>query len=151
VKKYDWKGIAELVGIFAVVLSLLLVAFELRQSTAVATAQAVFDVNTVHDQSWRARAQYPELDALIEKGHAEPDTLSERERSQFFAWIRADMNVIEATWFYHDRGIIPQEDIDGWISTICSRVITSGGRQYWASEKQHFAVGFRNAIDGWCF
>jgi hypothetical protein len=151
VKNYDWKGIAELVGIFAVVLSLLLVAFELRQSTAVATAQAVFDTNTVHDQSYRARAQYPELDALIEKGHAEPDTLSERERSQFFAWIRADMNVIEAAWFFHDRGIIPQEDIDGFRDANCSRVITPGGRQYWASEKRYFAVGFRKAIDGWCF
>jgi hypothetical protein len=54
VKNYDWKGITELVGIFAVVLSLLLVAFELRQSTAVATAQAVFDVNTVHERSTRS-------------------------------------------------------------------------------------------------
>ena len=151
VKDYDWKGIAELVGIFAVVLSLLLVAFELRQSTAVATAQAVFDVNTVHDQSYRERAQYPELDALIQKGHSEPDSLSERERSQFYAWIRADMNVIEATWFYYDRGIIPQEDMDGFRSSACSRVITTGGRQYWESEKQYFAVGLRNAIDGWCF
>ena len=88
-KNYDWKQIAELVGIFAVVLSLLMVAFELRQSTAVATAQALYETNTVHDQSYRARAQYPELDALIEKGHTEPDSLSERERSQFFAWIRA--------------------------------------------------------------
>jgi hypothetical protein len=120
VKNYDWKGIAELVGLFAVVLSLLLVAYELKQSTAVATAQAVFDTNTVHDQSYRARAQDPELDALIEKGHVEPDTLSERERSQFYAWIRADMNVIEAAWFYHDRGIIPQEDIDGFRDANCS-------------------------------
>lgn len=71
---------------FAVVLSLLLVAFEVRQSTAVATAHAVFETNTVHNQSYRARAQHPELDALIEKGHTEPDSLSERERRQFFAW-----------------------------------------------------------------
>jgi hypothetical protein len=151
VKNYDWKGTAELVGIFAVVLSLLLVAYELKQSTAVATAQAIFETNTVHDESYRARAQDPELDALIEQGHAEPDTLSERERSQFYAWIRADLNVIEAAWFYHDRGIIPQEDIDGFRDAFCSRVITPGGRQYWASNKKYFAVGFRNAIDEWCF
>jgi hypothetical protein len=150
-QNYDWKQIAELIGIFAVVLSLLLVAFELRQNTAVATAQAVFDTNTVHDQSYRTRAQDPELDALIEKGHTEPDNLSERERSQFFAWIRADMNVIEAAWFYHDRGIIPQEDMEGFRDANCSRVVTSGGRQYWASEKQYFSTGFRKAIEEWCF
>jgi hypothetical protein len=61
------------------------------------------------------------------------------------------MNVIEAAWFYYDRGIIPQEDMDGFRSSACSRVITSGGRQYWASEKQYFAVVLRNAIDARCF
>lgn len=147
----NWKGAAEFVGIVAIVLSLAMVAYELRQSTSVATAQAVFDVNTVLDESYRARAQDPELDELIEKGHSKPDTLSERERSQFHAWLRADVNAIEATWFYQDRGIIPQRDLDGIKASTCSRVITPGGRQFWESEAQFFAAGFRQSIDEWCF
>lgn len=64
----NWKSIAEFVGIAAIVLSLVMVSYELRQSTAVATAQAIFDVNTIFDESYRARAQNPDLDELVEKG-----------------------------------------------------------------------------------
>ena len=151
IRSASWKSIAEFVGIVAIVLSLLMVAYELRQSTAVATSQAVFDVNTALDEAYRARSQDSELDELIGRGHEKPDTLSERERSQFYAWLRADMNISEATWFYQDRGIIPREDRDGYKAAVCSRVITPGGKQYWESEGQYFASGFRKSIDDWCY
>ena len=147
----NWKSIAEFVGIAAIVLSLVMVSYELRQSTAVATAQAVFDVNTILDESYRARAQNPELDELVEKGHSNPEALSERERSQFHAWLRADMNITEATWFYVDRGIIPRADFDGFMEAICSRVRSPGGKKYWENEAQFFAAGFRQSVDTMCF
>lgn len=128
-----------------------MVAYELRQSTAVATSQAAFDLNNALDESYRARTQNKDLDELIERGHSDPESLSARERSQFYAWLRADMNNVEAVWFYWDRGIIPQEDFDGYKKSICSRVITPGGRQYWQSERQFFSVGIRESIDEWCF
>jgi hypothetical protein len=147
----DWKSIAEFVGMVAIVVSLVVVSYELRQSTAIATAEAVFNVNTVLDDAYRARAQDSDLDELIEKGHSTPDTLSGRERSQFHAWLRADMNATEATWFYQDRGIIPQSDLDGFRESICSRVTTPGGRKYWDNEAQFFAAEFQQSIDEWCF
>ena len=147
----NWKSIAEFVGIAAIVLSLVMVSYELRQSTAVATAQAVFDVNTILDESYRARAQNPELDELIEKGHSNPEALSERERSQFRAWLRADMNVAEATWFYQDRGIIPEEGFDGFMEAVCSLMGSPGGTKYWEKEAQFFAARFRQSVDKWCF
>jgi len=147
----NWKGITEIVGIVAIVLSLLMVAYELRQNTALATAQAVFDVNTVLDEAYRSRTQDPILDELIDRGHLKPDTLTERERSQFHAWLRADMNAIEAVWFYQDGGIIPLEDFDGYMESVCSRVQTPGGSAYWNKEAKFFANEFRISIDEWCF
>lgn len=147
----NWKSIAEFVGIAAIVLSLVMVSYELRQSTAVATAQAIFDVNTIFDESYRARAQNPDLDELIEKGHSNPEALSERERSQFRAWLRADMNVAEATWFYQDRGIIPEEGFDGFMESVCSLVGSPGGTKYWEKEARFFAAGLQQSIDKRCF
>ena len=146
----NWKELAEIVGIAAIILSLLLVAYELRQSTAIATSQAVFDLNSVLDESYRARAQDEDLDELIARGHADPESLSVRERSQFYAWLRADMNIKEATWFYWDRGIIPREETDGIRNSICSRVASPGGREYWHNQQQFFSTGFRETIDEWC-
>jgi hypothetical protein len=58
------------------------------------------DVTTIFDEAYRARSQDPVLDELIGRGYREPGTLFEREHSQFFAWMRADMNSLEATWFF---------------------------------------------------
>jgi hypothetical protein len=40
-----WKEILELVGISAIVASLVLVAYELRQATAQSAAEAIFQTN----------------------------------------------------------------------------------------------------------
>jgi hypothetical protein len=146
----SWKDVAEIVGIAAIVASLILVAYELRQNTAVTTAQAVFDLNTSVDSAYRARAQDPALDTLIDKGHSDPGSLSERDRSQFAAWLRADMNLIEAVWFHYDKGIIPQRHFDGYINAACSRITTPGGQEYWTTEAKFFARDFRKSIAEWC-
>jgi len=146
-----WKSIAELIGMASIVASLILVAYELRENTAVATAQAVWNTNNALDSSYRARAENAVLDELIENGHSNPANLSEREKSQFFAWLRADINSSEATWFYYSRGVIPGADFDGFISAICSRVTTPGGKAWWNAEAIFFAAGFREDIDNWCF
>ena len=55
------KGKVELVGILAVVLSLLLVAYEIRQSTFTAAAQAVFELNESGRASLFLKATDPEM------------------------------------------------------------------------------------------
>jgi hypothetical protein len=150
-KSIGWKNTAELVGLASIVASLLLVAFELRQNTAISTAQAVFDVNTVLDDSYRRRAENPQLDALIENGHNNPSSLSEREQSQFDSWLHADMNITEAVWFYYSNGILEAGDMDGFMTSICGRITTQGGRAYWKRRAARFARGFRDQVDKWCY
>ena len=146
-----WKDALELVGILGIVGSLVLVAYELRQNTATARAQATFLVNTSLDSAYRARAQNSTLAQLIKDGHDAPETLTDVEREQFFAWLRADLNSSEALWFFYQNGLIAEEDFDGYRFSICSRLITDGGREYWAVEADFFASGFREVIDEWCF
>ena len=122
-----------------------------ERTLAVTTSQAILDSTQIMDSSYRARAQNAALDELINIGHSSISSLSERERSQFFAWLRADMNSAESLWFFYDRGIISEEDFDGMIASFCSRVITPGGQQWWHAEKEFFAGGFRENIDSWCF
>ena len=146
-----WKDVLELVGIFAIIASLILVAFELQQSTAVSTAQAVFQVNTILDSSYRARAQDPVLAQLIKSGHANPESLTDLEHDQFSAWLRADMNAGESAWFQYENGLIPEGDFDGFKAAICSRVTTAGGRRYWQDEEKYYASRFRENVEDWCF
>ena len=150
-KQVSWKGVIDIVGMVSIVASLLIVAYQLRQSTALAMSQATFDLNTALDEPYRMRAQDANLDELIAKGHHDPDSLSERQRSQFDAWLRADMNLFEAAWLYYAKGFIESNDSEGWRNSICSRVSTAGGKRFWEREAKYFSVSFRNTINEWCF
>ena len=150
-KSFSLKVVAEFIALASVVASLVLVAYELRQNTAVASAQAVTELNAIVDGAYRARAQNAVLDQLVETGHSDPDSLSERETSQFHAWLRADMNSLEAVWFYYHNGIISREDFDGYIAAICSRVTSKGGEKWWSAQAKYYAGGFRESINSWCF
>ena len=146
-----WKDLLELIGFVAIIVSLGLVALELRQNTAVTAAQAMLELNSAFDDSYRARAQDPVLAQLIKDGHENPDNLTDLERNQFAAWLRADMNNAEAAWVYYEQGLIAEDTFDGSIAGICSRVITQGVRQYWEDEAKYFAARFRKRIAEWCF
>jgi len=147
----NWKDVLELVGIAGIIGSLVLVAYELRQNTAIATAQAAFEINTSLDGAYRSRAQDPVLAQLIKSGHEAPESLNDLEREQFFTWLRADINTSEALWFYYDNGLIAEDDFDGYRSSICSRLITKGGREWWQVEAIYYASGFREAVQVWCY
>ena len=139
----NWKEILEFVGIIAIVASLVLVAYELRQTTALSAAQAIYQTNSALDNAYRARAQDPVLAQLIIDGQANPESLTHLEQVQFAAWLRADMNSSEATWVYYETGLFPEWAFDGTKAGICSRVTTNGGRKYWEDEGQYFAARFR--------
>jgi hypothetical protein len=146
-----WKEILEFIGIIAIVASLVLVAYELRQATAQSAAEAIYLANVGLDSAYRARAQDPALAQLIIDGHANPDSLTDLENDQFAAWLRADLNAAEAAWVFYENGVFPEWAFDGTKAGICGRVITEGGRQYWEDQGQYFASRFRDSIDEWCF
>lgn len=137
-------NIGVLVGVFVV-------AYELQQNTAVATAQATFQINASVDPAYRAIAQNPELAQLISTGNNNPDALNEVENEQFAAWFRAEMNTAEATWFYYVNGLIPEGEFDGYQSAICSRVTTKGQKANWQRQSKYFADGFQAVVTAWCF
>jgi hypothetical protein len=150
-KKISWKNIFEGIGVTAIVASLILVAMELRQNTDVAQANALFQLSAALDDSYRRRAQDPKLAQLIKDGHNDKDSLTELEREQFASWLRADINHLEAIWTYYDLGLMSERNFDGFEASICSRLMTRGGRRYWQSEAQYFNSSLGEFIEKTCY
>ena len=150
-QKDSWKLVFEGVGIVAIVASLILVAMELRQNTDIAQANALFQLSAALDDSYRRRAQDPVLAQLIKDGHADKETLTDLEREQFAAWLRADINHLEAIWTYFDLGLMSDDNFEGLGPSTCSRVTTKGGRRYWQNEAQYFSSSLRKFVEETCF
>ena len=138
------------IGVIAIVASLILVALELRQTTKVAQANALFQLSAALDDSYRRRAQDPELAQLIKDGHDDKDSLTELERERFGSWLRADINHLEAIWTYYDLGLMSDENFGGFAASICSRVTTKGGRRYWQNEAQYFSSSLGEYVEKTC-
>jgi hypothetical protein len=150
-KNISWKYVFEGIGVIAIVASLILVAMELRQNTKVAQANALFQLSAALDDSYRRRAQDPELAQLIKDGHDDEESLTEIEREQFASWLRADINHLEAIWTYYDLGLMSDENFEGFAASICSRVATKGGRRYWQNEAKYFNSGLGKFVEKNCF
>ena len=148
--KISWKFVFEGIGILAIVVSLILVAMELRQNTDIAQANALFQLSAALDDSYRRRAQDPVLAQLITDGHADKETLSALQREQFETWLRADLNHLEAIWTYYELGLMSDENFEGFGPSICSRLTTKGGRRYWQKEAQFFNSGLAEFVEQTC-
>ena len=90
------------------------------------------------------------LAQLIRDGHSDSESLTDLQREQFEAWLRADLNHLEAIFTYYDLGLISGDAFDGFDASICDRLTTKGGRKYWEKEAQFFSSGLGEYVSRVC-
>ncbi len=110
-KKANWKDIAELIGILAIVASLVSVAFQLRQTQLAliaATYQArAFDA--IAEGQYVADSEYL-LPILVKTDHGENfdevANLSEEDRVRLFHFLRARMVDWDNEYYQYQSGFL---------------------------------------------
>jgi len=119
-ERLEWLG-----GI-AVIASLLLVAFEIRQNTNTASAQAIYDLNKTGNEMLMMLVTDPELSRLISVGDSNPDVLDSNEWYRYRMYVWVNLNNYEAAWGYYERGIID----DGYMAALkdeyCQKISRPG-------------------------
>jgi len=106
--KLQW---AELLATVGVLVSLIFVGLELRQTTSVARAQARSELATL-DQEWLlVLGQDPETTRAWRVYWYDDDlgSLSHVEESQAYYMMIAMVRRLETTYFHHQQGLIPRE------------------------------------------
>lgn len=114
------KDKLEIVGIVAVVVSLLFLAYEIRQNTDTAAAQAMFDLNEAARETQFLEATDPGLVPLIIKAEKDFDALSEEEQYRYRRWVFAYLNLFESAWNHHHRGVTSDADMEAWKTAYCN-------------------------------
>lgn len=104
----NWKDIAELTGIAAVVLGLVLVTYELRQNNEQLAEQSRQSVADGVRQITLSVATSPDLARLISGEVAFAD-MTRTERMQFTAWCVAWLKSAEHAFMQHRSAILSEE------------------------------------------
>jgi hypothetical protein len=142
-------GKIELIGIIAVVLSLLFVAYEVRQNTNTAAAQAVFELNEAGRQTQFMQVSDSEIAKLFLLGQSDPQALTELQRFQYSRWVFSFLNLYESAWTYHQRGIISDQELEGWKVDYCQKISMDLFRREFLAITETSSA-FRNDVARWC-
>ena len=143
------KDRLEIIGIIAVILSLLILAYEIRKNTDTAAAQAIFDLNEAARETQFLEATDPDLVPLILKAENDLDALTEDEQYRFRRWVFAYLNLFESAWNHHHRGVTGDADMEAWKTAYCNYMSRASFRRV-AQSIDAQRSQFRKESDQWC-
>jgi hypothetical protein len=132
----------EMLGLAAVIVSVLLLAWEIRQNTQTATAQAMLDLNAMANEVLSSEAQSAQLAAVLVKGEEDLDALSPVEYRQFESHVYSVINTIDAAQGFFTGGILDEEDFSGWRDYSCRYLGGSSVNAIWESFRPTWGTEF---------
>ena len=142
----EWASAAEIVGAFAVVVSLVFVISSVNRNTAAITAQ-------VGDASYEAIRELnlnllnnPELFDITLRAAASLDNLDNTELEKYKLWLHVNLDVWERFYDWDRSGVI-DKDSGGWhdyFSAWTKRYVT---KEIWNDIKWEFTDPEFNAQD----
>ena len=142
---------AEVIGIAALVISLVFVGVEIRQNTEVAAAQAVLELNLGFNEQLLAVADNEELSQIIAKGNADTNELGSDEFNRYQAYTNALFNIQESALTFRRNGIVDEDEIASFVKTLCAMVSTPGGQKdFWEMARETYPAYFRATIEAEC-
>jgi hypothetical protein len=130
--------VAEIVGGIGIVISVLYLAYEISQNTANLKAANAMSFATEINARRFARVENGELDALIQKGQTELDSLTDEERSRFFSYVLVRFTLLDNFLYMDDSDLLPPEYADTILRGYCASLSSPGYRAIWASSLASF-------------
>ena len=132
------SAIAEIVGAISIVVTLIYLAFQIRQSTAATISGSM---HTLLDD-WRKYTQTwvsdPELTSLHTRGSKDFDSLTPDEKYRFFIFMLQFVFQAQIADEMYEHGTISEYDRDVWVNFAISSLNTPGGRKMWPQSKHIF-------------
>lgn len=144
------KGKLELIGVLAVVVSLLFVAFEIRQNTTSVKAAAIQSSTEVARENIMTLVNDP---SLIELRNKPTDQLTEIEAQRLYWLSRSFWLSMQGLWRQWQLGVLPEEEWKVWQRIICSNMTTEfgiSGRTNWQRSRGGLIPEFAELSESSC-
>ena len=139
-------AIAEFAGAVAVIITLIYLSYQLRQSNKIAKAEAIREItNTQHFH--QENLHTPGLNELLVRGMADFEGLNAGEKAQFNAHYYPMLNHVETVFEMNTMNLVPPHQYSGWIAGATSLIVTPGGAQWWTHAQKTLPSPFVNEIN----
>ena len=137
----DLGALGELIGGFAVIVSLIYVGLQIRQSadasraaTAQAFAKQYSDLNQMIAD--------PVLSEIFVRGLDGTHSLSIAERASFMSILSSITRTLESFYFQENKGDLDPRLFDGWITQYLDLHANRGVQEYWRLRQHQFSKDF---------
>ena len=142
----DWGAIGDFVGGIAIIVSLVYVGVQIKQSTAAAraaTSQAFSAQYTDH----MVRLQNVEFRDVFIRGLKGLDQLDAGEQVAFFSYLNGVMRMFESFYLQKRDGSFDSAVYDSWTVQLVDLFGNSGAQEYWSIRRHTFTQLFANEIE----
>jgi hypothetical protein len=143
----DLANLRQIVGALAVVVSLIYVALQIRQSTN-AVRSAAAQVAHEHFASWYyLLAKDAELSQVAVNGLCDYFSLSETEKARFIATFMAFLSYSQNAFLKWREKMLEPPLWMGWELLIMNLVSSPGGEEFWKERGYLFGEEFRRHVE----
>jgi hypothetical protein len=142
----DWAAVGSLVSSLGVIISLLYLARQIRQSERQARAGMSFGRTTRIVDINLAIAQ-PENGDLLAKARAGRDPLTRGEMVRFYALCRAQISNAEDNWLQHSQGLLDDDVFANFRRTFRFFLTSPAVRAIWTFLRPSYEGGFLVFMD----
>lgn len=138
--------VVDVLTALSVVLGLVFVGLELRHANNLARADALNSINALYLELNYAKYEAPAstgLWAAYYAGELEgKESLPPEDYEAIENFISGFMTVFESAWQYHSRGIIGDEEFDGYLRGLCSEFSQAPFLpEVWRTQRHAYSAG----------
>lgn len=140
-------SIAEIVGAFAVVISLVYVGLQVNQSVGATRSASVNDAN-VGLQSWYLEVGSNEqTSALFYRGLMSDVALPAEQEFQFLMIFHGVFLAFQNSYWLAEEGTLNLELLDALTAAVLGVKDTPGMRRYWRQRRSYLNASFAEYVD----
>ena len=106
-------------------------------------------LNEAGRQSLFLQSTDPDLMELIILAEDDLDALTDVQQQKYRRWVFAFLNLYESAWNHHQRGVINDDDMEGWQADYCNQMSKESFRRIAPTIGSH-ASRFCEDAAQWC-
>lgn len=146
-KLAEYASIAEIIGAFAVVISLLYVGVQVNDSASAVRAASANDAN-VSLQNWYLQiGSDQQTSELFYEALTSEEALSNEKEFQFLMMLHGAFLAFQNSYLLAEEGTIDAELREAITAAILGVKYTPGMERYWRQRKSYLHSGFVSYVD----